>query len=258
MDYLIFTDESGCWNEGDYYLRSWIKISPSNYELLRKEIIFIKHETCTKELKWKSIKTNLRKIEITIESIFGIDFYVFITISIPRHFEERLKNNKYTILKTLQDIKPEQSTGGEQLTEIIKDRIISAAEHTIFYSFFEKQHIKNAKTALLQENPSGSYQYVVDTPQCLDKDWIKIASECEIVNIKIEKKSEKVPGIELADIIAGCIHEYLNGDVQAGQFYKKFIENKMLDMYSKTIPNPNLVFYDDFNSDERNKVNIFR
>lgn len=258
MDYLIFTDESGCWNEGDFYLRSWVKISPDNYELLRKDIVFIKHETVTKELKWKSIKTNLRKIEDTIKSIFGIDFNVFITISIPRHFEDRLKSNKYTILKTLHDIKPEQSTGGEQLTEVIKNRIISAAQHTIFYSFFEKQHIKNAKTALVQENTSGAYQYIVDAPQCLDKDWVKIANECEIVNVKIEKKSEKVPGIELADIIAGCIHEYLNRDAQAGEFYGKYIKNKMLDMCSKTIPNPNLVFYEDFNSDERRKINIFR
>jgi len=258
MDYLIFSDESGIWNEGDFYLRSWVKISPRDYKLLRKDIVFIKHEISAKELKWKSIKSNRNKIEDLIESVFGIGFNVFISISIPRHFQDRLENNRYTILRTLHDIKSEQSTGGEQLTEVIKSRIIRAAQHTLFYSFFEKQHIKNAKTALVQEIPSGAYQYIVDTPQCLDKDWIKIANECEIVNVKIEKKSEKVPGIELTDIIAGCIHEYLNRDAQAGEFYGKYIKNKMLDMCSKTIPNPNLVFYEDFNSDERSKVNIFR
>ncbi len=258
MDYLIFTDESGSWSEGDYYLRSWVKISPKNYEMLRKDIIFIKHETSIKELKWKSIKNNIKRIEDTIGTIFNIGFNVFITISIPRHFQDRLNDNKYTILRTLQDIRPEQSTGGEQVTETIKNKIISAAQHTIFYNFFEKQHIKNAKKALVHDIPSEAYQYIVDTPQCLDREWDKIAKECEIVNVKIEKKSERVPGIELADIIAGCIHEYLNGNEYAGEFYRKYIKNKMLDMYSSAIPNPNLVFYEDFNSDERSKVNIFR
>jgi hypothetical protein len=258
MDYLIFSDESGCWNEGDFYLRSWIKISPKNYEALRKDIIFLKHETGIKELKWKSFKNNLKTREDTIASIFNIDFNIFVTISIPGHFQNRLTNNRYIILRTLQEIKPEQSTGGEQLTEAIKNKIISAAQHTIFYSFFEKQHIENAKKALINDIPTESYQYIVDTPQCLDRDWIKIANECRIGNIKIEKKSEKVSGIELADIIAGCIHEYLRGEEQAGKCYKEYIKNKMLDMRSKAFPNPNLIFFEDFNDDEKKKTNIFR
>jgi hypothetical protein len=133
MDYLIFTDESGSWNEGDYYLRSWVKISPKNYEMLRKDIIFIKHETGIKELKWKPIKNNIKRIEDTIASAYNIDFNVFITMSIHRHFQDCLNDKKYTILRTLQDIRPEQSTGGEQLTEVIKNKIITAAQHTIFY-----------------------------------------------------------------------------------------------------------------------------
>jgi len=40
MKYLMFSDESGKWNEGDYYIRSWIRITPENYDLLRKEVIF--------------------------------------------------------------------------------------------------------------------------------------------------------------------------------------------------------------------------
>ena len=258
MDCLIFSDESGSWNEGDYYLRSWIKISPGNYKLLSKDSIFIKHETGIKELKWKAVKNNIERIEDIVASVYSIDFAVFITMSIPRHFQDRLTENKYTILRTLQAIRPEQSTGGEPVTETIKNKIISAAQHTIFYNLFEKQHIENARKALVQDIPSEGYQFILDTPQCLDKDWDKIAKECEIVNVKIERKSERVPGIELADIIAGCIHDYLRGDEQAGEFYRKYIKNKMLDMYSSTIPNPNLVFYKDFNSDETRKVGIFR
>lgn len=258
MKFLVFSDESGTWNDGDYYLRSWAKISRESYERLRKEIIFIKHETGIKELKWKQIKNNLKRIENSIVSIYNLDIDVFITISLPQHFQDRLKDDRYTILRTLRDITPEQSTGGEQITEIIKNKIISATQHTIFYNFFERQHIENSKIALVKDISADDYQYIVDTPQCLDKDWEKIAEECDIVNVKIEKKSERVPGIELADIIAGCVHEYLDRSKEAGEFYKKYIKNKMLDMYSKTIPNPNYIFYDDFSEDEKKRVDIFR
>ena len=39
MKYLIFSDECGVWNEGDYYIRSWIKLTPKLH-LLKKEVIF--------------------------------------------------------------------------------------------------------------------------------------------------------------------------------------------------------------------------
>jgi len=258
MDYLIFSDESGCWNEGDYYLRSWVKISPKNYETLRKDIIFLKHETGIKELKWKSFKNNIKNREDAITSIHNIEYNIFISLSIPTHFQNRLKNNRYIILRTLQGIKPEQSTGGEQFTEAIKDKIIGAAQHTIFYSFYEKQHIENAKIALVADAPCESYQFVVDTPQCLDKDWVKIANECGIDNVKIEKQSEKVSGIELADIVAGCIHEYLRGEEQAGKYYQEYIKDKMLNMHSRTLPNPNIIFFQECSDDEKKKLDIFR
>lgn len=70
MKYLIFSDESGKWNEGDYYIRSWIRITPENYDLLRKEVIFSKHETGVKELKWEKF----RKILISLKTSFWLIF----------------------------------------------------------------------------------------------------------------------------------------------------------------------------------------
>ncbi len=258
MNYLVFSDESGRWNEGDYYVRSWIKISPSDYELIRKDIIFIKHETGTKELKWKSIKNNEERIRDTIESLFKTEFSIFITISKPDHFKKRLENNRYNILTTLKEIEPEQSTGGESFTATIKDKIINAAQHTLFFNYFEKQHIENSKKAFVNDIDDKLYKYIVDTPQCLRKDWEKIAKECGIINIEIVKKSGEVPGIELADTVAGCIHEHLNDERKAGEFYNEYIKKKMLNMASKDLPNPNLIFFNDFNPEERTKTNIFR
>jgi len=92
----------------------------------------------------------------------------------------------------------------------------------------------------------------------LRKDWEKIAKECGIINIEIVKKSGEVPGIELADTVAGCIHEHLNDERKAGEFYNEYIKKKMLNMASKDLPNPNLIFFNDFNPEERTKTNIFR
>ena len=35
MNYLIFSDESGKWNEGKQYIRSWIRITPDPGEIFR-------------------------------------------------------------------------------------------------------------------------------------------------------------------------------------------------------------------------------
>lgn len=150
MKYLIFSDESGRWREGDYYIRTWIRLSPEDYELISKEIVFIKHKMNFKELKWKSIKNNREKIKRNIESLFGIEFNLYVTISKPDHFRKREENNRYKILTTLKELSPEQYTGGEDFRATIKDKIIKAAQHTLFFNYFEKQHIENSKKSLYQ------------------------------------------------------------------------------------------------------------
>jgi len=253
MNYLIFSDESGYWKEGDYYIRAWIRITPVQYENLRKEIIFLKHEIGVKELKWGRYIKNPNNFK----SIFSIDFKVFITISIPRHFQER-SENKYNIIKTLKSLRNDQFTGEDKLIEIFRNKIIGSAKHTLFFHYFEKQHIENSKKALVNDINPSEYKYIIDTPQSIDNDWMYLAGECEIINIDIEKKSEKIPGIELADIVAGCIHEYLRENLKAEKTYKNYVKNKMLDMNSKKYPNPNLIFYQDFSEAEKEILNIFR
>lgn len=254
MEFLIFSDESGCWNAGKYYIRAWVKISPVQYCLLRKEVIFAKHETGIKELKWGHVSRSYNKYK----DIFSPAFNVFITISIPGHYQKRLLEDKYKIIKTLKDIGAYQSTGGERLTQIVKNKIICSAQHTLFLNYFEKQHMQNAKGALVEACIDNDYNFVIDTPQCLDRDWRDIAHECGINNVDIIKDSDKNPGIELADIICGCVHNYLKHNVTAAEVYKKSIKSKMSDMTSTSFPNPNLVFYNDFSETEKNALNIFR
>lgn len=248
MKFLIFSDESGQWNTGEYYIRSWIRITPENYDLLRKEIIFSKYETGVQELKWERFKKNCDKFK----NIFNVDFNIFITISKPSHFQAR----DYRIINAIENVSV--STGGQELTGKIKKKIISSAKNELFFNYFEKIHIENSKKALLCEENTNDYKYLIDSPQYLDKEWINIAIECGIKQIEIIKISKNVPGIELADIVCGCIMDLLENVKGVKQIYEEFIKPKMWDMISQECPNPNFIFFPDFSEEEIVEMNIFR
>jgi len=249
MRYLIFSDESGKWNEGAYYIRSWIRITPENYNLLRKEVIFSKHETNVKELKWERFENNYDKFK----NIFSVNFDIFITISKPKHFQ----SIKYNILDAIESVPI--STGGQVLTEKIKKKIINSTKNELFFNYFEKTHIQNSKDVLISEDClEDDYKYITDTPQYLDKEWLSIANECGIKQVEVEKISKNSPGIELADVVSGCISSFLAKDVNAQKIYKECVKNKMMNMSSKKLPNPNLIFYQDFSETEKKETNIFR
>jgi len=248
MKYLMFSDESGKWNEGDYYIRSWIRITPENYDLLRKEVIFSKHETGVKELKWEKFRKNIEKFQ----NIFSVDFSVFITITKPQHFQSRT----YNIINAISAVPI--STGGQALTDKIKTKIINSAKNELFFNYFEKVHIENSKNALVKDEDPQEYKYLIDTPQYLDREWENIAKDCDIEQIDITKISASNPGIEVSDVISGCVMDFLLEKNEAKNTYDNFIKPKMCDMGSKTFPNPNLIFYQDFTDEEKKKINIFR
>jgi len=248
MKFLIFSDESGQWNMGKYYIRSWIRITPKNYDLLRKEIIFSKHEAGVKELKWIKFKKNYGKFK----NIFSVGFDIFITISKPDHFQSR----NYDIITTIEDVPI--STGGQDLTNKIKKKIVSSVKNELFFNYFEKTHIENSKKALLHGESPKEYKYMIDTPQYLDREWGNIAKECGIEQIEIVKISKNIPGIELADVVSGCIMDLLENGEGIKLIYKEYLKPKMWDMMSQECPNPNFIFFPDFSSEEITEMNIFR
>lgn len=250
VDFWIFSDESGKWNEGSYYIRSWIKISSSKYRLLRKEILFLKHETKIKELKWNHFGKNYDKLK----DIFNVRFDVFITISIPYH----LSKKPFKALDTLRQIEENEFTGNLELRKRLKQRAISSIKHMLFFNIYERQHIENVKGIFLRNSRLTRYKFMVDHPQCLDRDWRDIAKSVGINKVEIVKRSEEVPGIELADIIAGCIFNILKKKREAKEIYDELIKSKMVDMYSRKYPNPNLIFFGEFAKSERKILSLFR
>lgn len=250
MGIHVFSDESGLWNSGDHYVRSWIKVESEDYLQLKKEVVFAKHNTRVNELKYDKFSRNLREFE----SIFSVPFDIFITISVPEHFDSK----SYTILQTLRDIPVSQSTGGDDLTDAIKEKIISSARNTLFFAYFERYHIMNSMRSLVENVDPQDFEYMVDSPQCLRKEWESIARECGIQNVKVVKRSYDCPGIELADVVAGCVSKKIQGDATACSIYETHIKNKMTDMTSRACPNPNLIFHGEFTDEQKDRLQIFR
>ncbi len=268
MEYFVFSDESGRWNYLDdkYYVRSWIRITQAQYDLLKEKVSHIK-ENGTKELKWDNFKRNVEHSD-SYKNIFTLDFAIFIAISKPDAFLAR----RFKIIDTLEKLQESDIAGGTKLQEIktaLKSKIINSARMVLFLNYYERFHIENSKTALLMRSPNsllalskGNVKYNIDKPQFLEKEWKGIAEECGIKreNIKIIKKSADSPGIELADIVAGCVRDMVKGDADAKTIYDTYIKPKMTDMNNKDVPNPNLIFYEeDFSSAEKDKIgNLFR
>jgi len=99
---------------------------------------------------------------------------------------------------------------------------------------------------------------VIDSPQCLNKNWREIANSAGVSKVEFIARSEDEPGIQLADIIAGCIQDMTRNNRKARRIYQQLIKDKMVDMYSEDYPNPNLIFYPTFTDREKRKLQIFR
>jgi len=175
-------------------------------------------------------------------------FDIFITISVPAHFS----NREFKALKRLEELNEESFTGPEELRQKLKQKAIKSVKNVLFFNIYEKQHIKNANDALLGRSNKEKYILIADSPQHLKKEWLDIAKGVGIKNVKIETHSEREPGIELADVVVGCVHSMINKDSLAQKIYRHWLKVMMLDMTSRNYPNPNFIFFPGF--DERDQA----
>jgi len=270
----IFSDESGSWNgshqqvdDNELYIRSWVMFEENKYQELEKEIIFTKYKDGLKELKFDNFKRNFENKQY-YKDIFNTDFQVFITISKNVRTIDKFQNNKYKALNTLSNLDPNTLTGDPNMTSLTKDKFIQSAKMVLFLNYYEKQHIKNSIDALIGKNvicKDPDCVFYVDNPQFLNKDWKNVAQDAGVKKIKIVEHSENRPGIELADIIAGCTNEYIKDLVKnknknnsiAKNIYNTFIRGKLKTASNNNnkFYNPNLIFIEDFDQNFINLVN---
>ena len=254
MKYLIFSDESGSWSniEEEYYIRAWVGITEEEYKRLKVSINSIHKSKKLKELKWRNFKNNFQH-DMQYRKIFDSDFKIFVTISKPKFFWSK----SYNVITVLENLKEGELTGDEEVQLSLKKKITNSARMVLFLNYYERQHIINSKSALLKTDTT-EYEYIVDNPQFLNREWKEVANEVGIENVEIIKESKACPGIELADVICGCIKDFINEDPEASEIYGTCIKSKMIDIWNKSIPNPNLIFIEDFTDEERQKLDIFR
>jgi len=251
MKYLIFSDESGNWNSGDYYIRAWIKVNESDHDALCKEILFINNILKVEELKWNGFKTNYKQLDSKgrLQGLVNLNYELFLTITDTSHFQNK-KYNIYNALKGAQFF-------GDLPESIDENNLRKRLENTIkseyFFSIYESQHIKNAKKALMR-NSKADFDFIIDKPPYLG--WKELAKAC---GIKAEvEDSKRCRGIQLADVICGCIKDFTKNNQEAGEIYRGCFKKHMINMYDKNMPNPNLVFIHDFKDREKRRLNIFR
>jgi hypothetical protein len=251
----IFSDESGSWkNKKNYYVRAWIKIDKDNYDNLIKEVLFSKYKLKkTTELKWDDIKRNYDKYRNILEIP---SFHVFITISKPVVFFERC----YKVIDYLSSDEVENHLGAHDanIKLSLKETLVSSAQNSLFLHHFERHHIRTAKMALVETNSNEEYEFLIDSPQFFKNQWEKVVKEEGIKNINIVEKSENYPGIQIADIIAGCFQELLSNDSKAKEIFAESIKNKMCDMYCPECPNPNIIFNEEATKNLHDRIKQIR
>ena len=205
--FLVFSDESGTWsdhNPDGFYVRSWIKITPHEYEKLRCAVQNSKTNTGVKELKWDNFRKNPRDFG----NIFSaVNFDVFITISKPNYFLS--SSDSYHIVQSINNTSLPLPGTFPNLESKIREKIINSVKNELFFNYFERTHIENSKTVLAFNEAPQNYAYVIDHPQYSGSSWTDIATECGIDRVRIIRDSQNCPGIELADVVAGCINTFL-------------------------------------------------
>ncbi|MCE5223349.1 DUF3800 domain-containing protein [bacterium] len=246
----IFSDESGCWDVcsgSDYYVRSWIKIDPNNYENYKKYLNELKGISQGQEIKWQLIKNNFENMlyKTCIENLLSIDFSIFITISITSCANDRIENMKtFSKINSLQE---NELTGyidgniyNDNCASITKSRLIKTVKHFLFMATYEKWHFINAKAAFSDHN---SIKWFLDNPSCT-KDLHNFCYDLENNNISLVD-SKKEPGIQLSDIIAGCYKDLLKQpiDSEANKVFLKYFKPRQI--FIDKLPNPNVIFAND-------------
>jgi Protein of unknown function (DUF3800) len=240
---LLFSDECGFWGHGTdlYYVRAWLSIAPKEYAKVQQ----IFDDVSQVELKWANSGELLRRGVLE-----NIDGRIFITVTPLDAF--RAQN--FAILRAIEQMEDSVFAGYKAIEPVtIKSKMKDATRQVIFLSYHERQHVLNAIDAF---QPSGLNSIIIDSPQFSSGLYNPM-----LRNLENEKNlqggtfkiagSDRHRGLQFADMVAGAMSEFLTNDppsTKCTQFLKNIVKPRMLNMSSKTSPNPNMIFWDGENS----------
>ena len=239
-DYYIYSDESGAWQSNeDIYVRAWVCVDEINNQKIINFIENIKGQTSCDEVKWKTVASLDLKKEIK-----NIDFKVFISVTeinsikdekylLTRSFDENIHNFNFGDLKT-------------GTINKIKNKIYLDIKYVLFLHIYESLHLKSAQEIFSEKFKEKTFDYIIDPPQMLTKDWSKICEELTGYKPSFPS-SEKTQGIQFADIIAGAWRSFIIQDERIEEAERFVCKNLMPDkmLYIKGCPNPNLIIHEE-------------
>ena len=239
-DYYIYSDESGAWqNREDVYVRSWICIDEPNNQKLIKLIDGIKEVSGAHEVKWKTVAPLDLSKEIT-----DIDCKVFITATEIKS----IKDEKYLLTRSFPEKIKGFEFGGlkEDIVSKIKSKIYLDIKYVLFLHIYESLHLKSAQKIFNIKFEGKTFDYIIDPPQMLNEDWSKICEDLTGYS-PVFPDSERVQGVQFADIVAGAWRSFLIQDKKlkhAEKFICEYLMPKKM-LYVQGCPNPNLIIYDE-------------
>jgi hypothetical protein len=256
LKFYIFSDESGTWHSDDVYVRAWVIISEDEHIKLINKIGEINEKLGSKEVKWKTVAGN----SSCFKEFSDINFRFFITVSSPLDIDW---NNKYKILRDFNEKINSFDFGklDDDLVNSIKKKIYDDIKNVLFLHYYERFHIENATKGIEKIIKPTDYDliYRIDPPQMSIDGWKDVL--LKISNKKPEfPKSERDPGIQFADIVAGCCRSLFMNDsnFQKAKDFFVVIKGKMI-RKDKDIPNPNMIFYKEMNEDLKERIgNIWK
>lgn len=247
--FFVFSDESGSWhNQDDVYVRAWVVVPESTYQLLTNTVSETADLFDANELKWNHIAHNAHLVNV----FSGLDIRIVFTVSCCKNIDW---DNKYHVTRNFEQSFQSFDFGTVQIevVDYIKDRIYRDIKHALFVNYYEKCHIQNAKEAIESVIRPTKYDliYRVDPPQLSQDKWgeiLKGLSE-EAVNLEFPK-STKSHGIQLADVCAGALRSIILSDdkVEVAREFLKGMRGKLISP-TATRHNPNLIFFQEMDEE---------
>ena len=240
--YYVFSDESGHWSQDGYYVRSWVILSNHNFKELKRLIAdFKQNYNIKKELKYKKIHDY---------SCFNeLDFDVYFTLTKTKDFHDK----EFKIISYLNN---QDNSFFKINNKNIKNNIVNSIKNSIFFNIYEYYHIQNVINYIDFKYRRHNFEFVIDSPQSVKKQWVKMFNELKPNDnymLKIERNSENSEGIQFADILAGNLKKIIKNSskkqVPYNIFDCKIITN--FDFYiseNKFMNNPQMIMWDDSHS----------
>jgi len=227
---IIFSDESGTWSEGPYYVRSWISWNIESYiQIEKKYTEKLNRKKCL--LKWenKRLKSSLDKD--SLNEIFQSIDKMFFTFTIIEEFKERRLRVREDINQLL---KNHPGLEGKRYKKYLIHNVENAVNKTYFLYLYENVHFKSFFDRLY----AGSmYTLILDDPSQLDpKQHKKILLESPFLRDKSvvlgKDDSDLCLGLQVADCFAGMINDFLKNAGEESEKWLSKYKNKFFDSTS--------------------------